>query len=103
MLEEHMNEIYFVITTCLGMVGHYLKKYLKGETEVSMRQWFGSAGIKSSILSIGAAIMVAITALSNNIITPEMTFWGVVYIGLTTGIAVDSSTNSDGTITTKGS
>lgn len=97
MLAQHGNEILFAASTVVGMVSHFLKKSFKNETECQIHEWFGKQHLPGSIASLGSAAMVIITALSNGVITPEMAFWPVVYVGLTTGFAVDSVTNSDGT------
>jgi hypothetical protein len=96
-LSEHTNEILFAAATFTGMVAHYYKKNLKNETYTSIKEWFGASHWPSSIASFSTAGMVVITALSNDVILPEMTIWSVLYIGLTTGYAVDSTTNTDGT------
>jgi hypothetical protein len=95
LITSHINEITFAVATMIGMIVHYGKKRVKAETDVSIAQWFGTANVYGSIASIGSAIAVIITALAGGIITEQMDFWSVVYVGFTTGFAVDSSTNSD--------
>ena len=100
-IASHANEIIFAFATGAGMVAHYIKKKLKDETSVNIGQWFGSANLPGSILSIGSALTIIIAALSNGIINEAMSFWSVVYMGIVTGLAVDSTTNSDGTKNTE--
>ena len=94
-LMAHINEIIFAVATIIGMIAHYVKKRFKYETTVNLREWFGSSNWPGSITSIGTAITIIIAALSNGVITETMPFWSVVYVGLTTGFAVDSTTNMD--------
>jgi hypothetical protein len=96
LLATHSNELIFAASTLAGMVGHYVKKSFKGETECNLKDWFGAQHLPGSVASLGTSLMVIIGALSNGVITPEMAFWPVVYIGLTTGYAIDSTANSDG-------
>jgi len=95
-LAQHANDIVFAGATVSGMVAHYVKKSLKSETGCKITEWFGSQHLPGSIASLGSACMVVVAALSQGVITPDMEFWPVVYIGLTTGYAVDSTANSDG-------
>jgi hypothetical protein len=98
LLAAHGNELIFAASTVVGMIGHFIKKSFKGETKCSIKDWFGKQHLPGSIASLGSAAMIIITALSNGVITPEMAFWPVVYVGLTTGFAVDSVANSDGSL-----
>jgi hypothetical protein len=91
----HGNEIIFTISTIIGLIIHYAKKRLKNETETSLKEWFTTSNPAGSIASIGSSIVVIVTALANGVINETMTFWSVVYIGLVTGLAVDSATNKD--------
>jgi|694.fasta_scaffold00062_47 hypothetical protein len=79
----------------IGMIGHYAKKKIKEETEVKLSEWFGSVGLYGTISSISAAFMAILGALSNGLITPDMSIYSLLYIGLTTGYTVDSSLNND--------
>lgn len=96
-LAAHGNELIFAASTVSGMVSHFIKKSFKGETSCNFKDWFGKQHLPGSVASLGSVLMIIITALANGVITPEMAFWPVVYIGLTTGFAVDSVANSDGT------
>lgn len=95
LVSTHINEILFAVTVIIGMIAHYGKKYYKAETTVTAKEWFGSSNLPGSIASIGTAIAVIVTALSNGVITESMTVWSVIYTGFVTGFAVDSSTNKD--------
>lgn len=78
-----------------GMIGHYAKKKIKDETDVKLSEWFGTVGLYGTISSISAAFMAILGALSNNLITPDMSIYSLLYIGITTGYTVDSSLNND--------
>jgi phosphoribosylcarboxyaminoimidazole (NCAIR) mutase len=91
------NEILFFVISCLGMVSHYFKKYAKNETTVTIWEWFGAANLPGSVASIGSLLFAVSSAIASGTITPEMSMWSVIFIGMTTGIAIDSTTNSDGT------
>ena len=95
LITAHGNEIIFAVATILGMLGHYLKKKLKNETQVNLKEWFGSSHWPGSIAALGSAATVIVAALSNGVIVESMSFWAVAYVGLTTGFAIDSTTNSD--------
>jgi hypothetical protein len=38
--DQNQIQIVFIITAVLGGVMHYLKKYLKGETDTKLYEWF---------------------------------------------------------------
>ncbi len=84
--------IYFVI---IGMLGHYAKKRVKSETDVTVKEWFCNFKVYSTILTVVTALIVIFGALSNNIINDSMTIYTIIYTGLTSGFAIDSLTNND--------
>jgi hypothetical protein len=90
------NEILFFVMSCIGMVSHYFKKYAKNETTVTIWEWFGASNLPGSVASIGSLLFAVSSAIASGTITPEMSMWSVIFIGMTTGIAIDSTTNSDG-------
>lgn len=92
------HEILFFVMAILGMISHYLKKYAKKETTVSIYEWFGASNLPGSVASIGTLIFTVSSAIASGVITPDMSIWAIVYAGMTTGIAVDSTTNSDGAV-----
>jgi hypothetical protein len=91
-----INEILFIVSAIIGMVVHYVKKYVKGETTVSMYEWFGKANLPATIAAIGTLFTAIVSALASGLILPDASIWAVLYTGITTGIAVDSAANSDG-------
>lgn len=95
LLAAHSNEILFAVATIVGMISHFVKKKLKNETTVNLKEWFGTSNLPGSLTSIGTALTIIVTALSNGVITPGMSVLTVIYVGLTTGFAVDSTTNKD--------
>lgn len=89
------KEYIFAISVIIGMCGHYCKKKIKNETDVSFWQWFGTLNVFSTFASFSTALVVVTGAISNGVITPDMNIISIMYIGLTSGFAVDSATNSD--------
>jgi hypothetical protein len=88
-------EVIFAVAVIVGMIIHYCKKSLKHETTVSIIAWFTISNVKASLCTVFAAAVAIIGALSNNLITADMTLWSILYIGFTTGYAIDSTSNSD--------
>jgi hypothetical protein len=95
-MDMHLsNEVILAISTIFGMIGHYAKKKARAETSVSLCQWFGPSNVFGTISSISMAITAVIGVIANNIITPEMSIYSIIYLGLTQGFAIDSATNGD--------
>lgn len=90
-------QVIFSIATICGMIGHYAKKKVRSETHVTLCQWFGSINIFGTLASLSTAAMAIFGALSNNLVTADMSIATLIYIGLTTGYTVDSTTNGDDT------
>ena len=85
----------FSLATIVGMIGHYAKKKVRSETQVSLYQWFGSINVFGTIASLTTAATAIFGALSNNLVTADMSIATIIYVGLTTGYTVDSTTNGD--------
>jgi hypothetical protein len=97
-MEDFLHTHYyllFVLSVASGMISHYVKKRAKAETEVSLKDWFGSVNVFGTLCSFGTSLMATLSAISADIVTPEMSLTTIIYIGLTTGYAADSATNSD--------
>lgn len=97
-MEEFFHTHYyllFVMSVAAGMISHYVKKRAKDETLVSLREWFGEVNFLGTLCSFGTSLMATLSAISADIVTPEMSLTTIMYIGLTTGYAADSATNSD--------
>lgn len=88
-------DLVFVGSGLAGMVGHYVKKWAKSETDASLKEWFGKDNVNASMMAFGAFGTAVIAALGSGLITPDMNVFAVVYAGLTTGWAVDSGFNKD--------
>lgn len=97
----NFQEVFSIATVC-GMIGHYAKKKVRSETHVTLCQWFGSINVFGTLASLTTAGMAIFGALSNNLVTADMSWATIIYIGLTTGYTVDSTTNGDDS-TTSGS
>ena len=85
----------FVLSVAAGMVSHYVKKRAQEETLVSLKDWFGQVNVFGTLCSFGTSLLATLSAISADIVTPEMSLTTIMYIGLTTGYAADSATNSD--------
>jgi hypothetical protein len=85
----------FVVSVAAGMISHYVKKRAKAETAVSLQDWFGSINIFGTIASFATSMLATLSAISADLVTPEMSLTTIMYIGLTTGYAADSAANSD--------
>jgi hypothetical protein len=90
------QESVFTVSVIIGMIGHYAKKRVKSETQVTLKQWFMELDMFGSIASVVTALVIILGAFANHIITPDMSTLTVFYIGLISGFTVDSVTNSDG-------
>jgi hypothetical protein len=95
-------QVIFLIATLCGMIGHYAKKRVRSETQVTIYQWFGNINIFGTISSLTTAAMAVLGALSNNLVTADMPVVTLIYVGLTTGYTIDSTTNGDDTPTNRG-
>ena len=95
-------QLIFLISTLLGMIGHYAKKKVRSETQVTIYQWFGSINFFGTISSLSTAAIAIFGALSNNLVTADMSMVTLIYVGLTTGYTIDSTTNGDDTPTNRG-
>jgi hypothetical protein len=96
-MEEFFHTHYyftFVVSVAVGMISHYVKKRAKEETLVSLKDWFGSVNVFGTLCSFGTSLLATMSALSYDVVTPEMSLSTIFYIGLTTGYAADSATNS---------
>jgi L-asparagine transporter-like permease len=89
------NDAIFVYFIIIGMSGHYAKKRVKAETDVTFGEWFLNFKVYSTIVTIVVALITIFGALSNNIINDTMSISTIIYTGLTTGFAIDSLTNGD--------
>ena len=95
-MDMHLsNEAILALSTIFGMIGHYAKKRARSETTVTLCQWFGPSNVFGTISTITIAVMAVIGVIANNIITPEMSIYSIIYLGLSQGFAIDSATNGD--------
>ena len=92
---SNVNYISFILCSLLGGVAHYLKKYAKGETTVGMSQWFGRSNLPASLYTGIVFFFIVVGTISSGVITAEMNFWTAMYSGFMTGLAIDSTINSD--------
>jgi hypothetical protein len=98
-INTYANEGAFIIAAFMGGLAHYLKKALRGETTTQMHEWFGSANLASTVYTIIVFFFVLVGALAGGIVDAHTTFWTSLYMGFTTGFAIDAGFNSDQSIT----
>lgn len=100
-LITNINYFAFILCAFMGGLAHYLKKFLKQETNVKIYEWFGTSNALASIYTGIVFFFILVGTLSSGIITQEMNFWAVMYTGFMTGFAIDSGVNSDARTITK--
>lgn len=96
------HEMIFSAATIFGMIGHYAKKKVREETCVTLYEWFGKINVFGTLASLTTAAIAIFGALSNNLVTADMPIATLIYIGLTTGYTIDSTTNGDNSETNRG-
>lgn len=94
----YTNQIAFIICAMIGGFTHYLKKYLKKETNVGLFDWYGPANWASTLYTIIVFIFTMIGALASEIINEHTGFWACLYTGFVTGFSIDAAFNSDAKI-----
>lgn len=95
---EYTNQVAFIVCGMLGGFAHYLKKFLKKETDVGLFDWYGRANLASTLYTIIIFAFTMIGALAGDIINDQTGFWATLYIGFATGFAIDAGFNSDAKI-----
>lgn len=95
---EYTNQAAFIICGMLGGFTHYLKKYLRKETDVGLFDWYGKANIASTLYTILVFVFTMIGALAGDIVNSQTGFWACLYTGFVTGFAIDAGFNSDAKI-----
>lgn len=94
-ITQYVNHIGFIISSFLGGVAHWLKKVAKKETDASFAQWLGKDNWAGSIYTLIVFAFTIIGALAGDLINQHTGFWAALFTGFMTGIAVDSSVNSN--------
>jgi hypothetical protein len=94
----YTNQIAFIICALFGGFAHYLKKYLRKETDVSLFDWYGSANLASTLYTVIIFVFTMIGALAGDIVNAQTGFWACLYTGFVTGFAIDAGFNSDAKI-----
>lgn len=94
-ITEHINDLSFIACGIIGGVAHWMKKNLRGETNIPIWQYFGPKNAELTIYTLIVFTFVMIGALASGIINNTMSIWEVFYTGFITGFAVDSSVNSN--------
>jgi uncharacterized membrane protein len=81
----------FVIGGCLGMLAHYLKKYVAKEITVSPIEYFLKNNWAASLLALIAFFMSMFGALAS--VPKEVNFYILIYLSFVTGYTSDSAFN----------
>lgn len=92
---ENASQVAFVICIILGIISHYIKKYLKGETTTKLYEWYGRENISATLYSVFFALVVIGGALVTGAVDSDTGFWTSMYAGFVTGFALDSGFNGD--------
>lgn len=95
---EYANHVAFIVCGMLGGFTHYLKKYLRKETDVGLFDWYGKANIAASLYTFLVFSFTMIGALAGDIVNSQTGFWACLYTGFVTGFAIDAGFNSDAKI-----
>jgi hypothetical protein len=83
---------YFAVSSLIGMVGHAVKKWVRGETASTPVEWFVSDHGKNSVAAVTAAIGTAGTAALTHQLD-GMTAIQLMYAGFASGVMFDSGLN----------
>lgn len=94
----YLNQAAFIICALFGGFAHYLKKYLRKETDVGLFDWYGKANLAATLYTIIIFIFTMIGALAGDIVNEHTGFWACLYTGFVTGFAIDAGFNSDAKI-----
>lgn len=94
----YTNQVAFIVCGMLGGFAHYLKKFLRKETDVGLFDWYGKANLASSLYTSIVFVFAMIGALASDIINAQTGLWATLYIGFVTGFSIDAGFNSDGKI-----
>lgn len=94
-LSTNQIQLVFIITAILGGVMHYLKKFLKGETETKIYEWWGAANIAATFYTVTVFLFAIIGAIAADVVNSQTGFWAAMYSGFVTGFAIDAGFNSD--------
>src|SRR5574343_317193 len=94
-ISHNKIQIVFIICALLGGVMHYLKKYLKGETDNKIYEWFGTSNITATIYTIIVFFFAIVGAIAANVVNEQTGFWAAMYSGFVTGFAIDAGFNGD--------
>lgn len=81
----------FVVGGFLGMLAHYLKRYVSKEITVSPIEYFVMNNWAASLLAIIAFFMSMFSALAS--VPKEVNFYILVYLSFVTGYTSDSAFN----------
>ena len=98
-LTENQVQFVFIVCAMIGGVMHYLKKFLKGETEVKIYQWYGPSNLAATFYTIVVFIFAIVGAIAADVVNSQTGFWAAMYSGFVTGFAIDAGFNSDQNMT----
>jgi hypothetical protein len=97
-ITPYTNQIAFIACGMFGGFAHYLKKYLRKETDVGLFDWYGKENLAATLYTVIVFLFAMIGALAGDIVNADMSFWATLYTGFVTGFAIDAGFNSDAKI-----
>lgn len=93
--QQNEIQIVFIVCALMGGVMHYLKKFLKGETETKIYEWYGKENIAATVYTVTVFFFAIIGAIAADVVNSQTGFWAAMYSGFVTGFAIDAGFNGD--------
>lgn len=100
-ISTYVTEVTFIACALLGGIMHYIKKYLNGETEAKIHEWYGRDNLAATVYTITVFFFAIIGAIAADVVNSETSFWAAMYSGFVTGFAIDAGFNGDARQMTK--
>lgn len=94
-ISTYDTEITFIICAMFGGIMHYLKKYMKGETEAMIHEWYGKDNLAATVYTITVFFFAIIGAIAADVINEKTGFFAAMYSGFVTGFSIDAGFNGD--------
>ena len=93
--QANQIQIVFIIAATMGGLMHYLKKFLKGETDKKFYEWYGKSNLAATLYTIIVFFFAIVGAIAADVVNSQTGFWAALYSGFVTGFAIDAGFNSD--------
>ena len=92
--QANQIQIVFIIAATMGGLMHYLKKFLKGETDKKFYEWYGKSNLAATLYTIIVFFFAIVGAIAADVVNSQTGFWAALYSGFVTGFAIDAGFNS---------